>query len=170
MSFILQKSGRRRIAVFALVVLVPVISGCSQLGIATSDDLEATESRLQTSNRTTNSRLDTVEQSVTDTQTTMAMLTADIDTLGVRFSRAAKWLQEMNIDTISQQAHEASAAAIALEQQNRVFLAKYLEWLKAQQALIAEQIQVLDAKLQAGEDSAKGRETEASEESEQDNN
>jgi len=119
------------------------------LGIATTDDLEATESRLQNSNRTTNSRLDSVEKLSKDSQANLKELTADIDSLNVRFQRASEWLKTMNLDTISKQANDASAAAIALEQQNRVFITKYLEWLKAQQELIAEQITVIEAKMKA---------------------
>ena len=142
MGFVSRTPGRRRIAFFLLVALVPVLSGCSQLGIATTDDLEATESRMQNSNRTTNSRLDSVEQLSKD-------LSADIDSLNVRFQRASEWLKTMNLDTISKQANDASAAAIALEQQNRMFITKYLEWLKAQQKLIAEQITAIEAKMEA---------------------
>jgi len=149
MGSVLRKLGRRRIAFFLLATLLPVLSGCSQMGIATTDDLEATESRLQNSNRTTNSRLDSVEQLSKDSQATLNDLSADIDSLNVRFLRASAWLKTMNLDTISKQANDASAAAIALEQQNRVFVTKYLEWLKAQQKLIAEQITAIEAKMKA---------------------
>ena len=148
MLAVLHRTRRRGIALFVAVTLLPVFGGCSQLGIATTDDLEATESRLQNSNRTTNSRLDSVEQASQDYQATLNTLAASVDTLNVRFARAKEWLQTMNLDTISKQANDASAAAIALEEQNRVFLAKYIGWLKAQQALIAEQITVIEAKLQ----------------------
>ncbi len=149
MGSVLHKLGRRRIAAFLLATFLPVLSGCSMLGIATTDDLEAAESRLQNSNRTTTSRLDSVEKLSKDSQANLKELTADIDSLNVRFQRASEWLKTMNLDTISKQANDASAAAIALEQQNRVFITKYLEWLKAQQELIAEQITVIEAKMKA---------------------
>jgi septal ring factor EnvC (AmiA/AmiB activator) len=132
----------------ALAVLVPVMSGCSTLGIATTEDLTALENRLQSSNNSTSARLDNLEQEKTDLQSTLTQISADIDTLNNRFARASEWLKNMNLDTISQDAQDASQAAMNAESRSRAFLAEYLEWVKAQHAMLEEQIATLEAHMQ----------------------
>ena len=135
------------VVMITLAMVMPFFAGCSTLGIATTDELTSTETRLQNSNSATNTRLDTVEKSTTDMQATLAQMTASVDTLNARFARAKVWLETMNLDTIAEDASKASQAAIAIEARNRAFLESYIGWLKAQQEQIAKQLAELEAKL-----------------------
>jgi prefoldin subunit 5 len=133
---------------FALAV--PLLNGCSQLGIATADDLTATESRLENSNRATNSRIDTLEKSTSDMQVSLNEIAASIDTLNARFGRAKVWLETMNIDTIAQDAEKATNAALAAESNAMAFFTQYLEWIKQQHAALEEQIKTLETATKKG--------------------
>jgi hypothetical protein len=133
---------RVAVAVLALALAVPLMNGCSQLGIAKTEDLTATESRLD-------QRLDTVEKNTGDMQQTLGEITASLDTLNTRFARASEWLHEMNLDTISKDAKSATEAATLAETRSRNFLEHYLEWLKAQYELLGQQIATLDEKMKA---------------------
>ena len=147
MGFVFRKQLLRTITLLALAGLLPLLGSCGTLGIATTDELAATESRLQNSNGATNTRIQKAESNSKEMQEDLMQLSANIDTLNVRFVRAQEWLEAMNLDTISAQAEEASKTATAIEEQNRMFLAKYLEWLKAQQAVIAERITAIEARI-----------------------
>ena len=61
MGFVFHKQLLRTIALFGLAVLLPLLGSCGTLGIATTDDLAATESQLQNSNRATNTRIEKAE-------------------------------------------------------------------------------------------------------------
>ena len=141
--------GHRRCAVVVLASAMaePLLNGCSTLGIATTDELTATENRLQSSNTTTNARLDGLEKNTSDMQTTLSQMTASVDTLNARFARAKEWIESINIDTISSDAQAAQKAAMDAEARSRAFLTHYLEWLKSQQALLAKQIETLEAQM-----------------------
>lgn len=139
---------RHVVGPFVIVFAVaPFLSGCSTLGIATTDELTATENRLQGSNSATNARLDQLEQGSTDMQQTLTQITASLDSLNANFAEAKAWLQTMDLDTISEDAKSATQAATEAESRSRAFLAHYLEWLKAQQDLINQQITMLESKL-----------------------
>jgi uncharacterized phage infection (PIP) family protein YhgE len=146
------KTEPRRLAVvvLALVLAVPLLNGCSTLGIATTKDLTATESRLQDSNRANSTRLDNLEKNTADMQQTLTEITTSLDTLNTRFVRAKAWLEHMSLDTISADAKAATEAATLAESRSRMFLENYLEWLKAQYALLGKQIDELDAKMKEG--------------------
>ena len=65
-------------------------------------------------------------------------------------------VETMNIDTISLDVQEASKAAMSAESRSMAFLEHYLEWIKAQQALLEKQITALEAKMKpAGKGEAK---------------
>jgi uncharacterized phage infection (PIP) family protein YhgE len=146
------KTEPRRLAVvvLALVLTVPLLNGCSTLGIATTKDLTATESRLQDSNRANSTRLDNLEKNTADMQQTLTEITTSLDTLNTRFVRAKAWLEHMSLDTISADAKAATEAATLAESRSRMFLENYVEWLKAQYALLGKQIDELDAKMKEG--------------------
>jgi chromosome segregation ATPase len=143
--------------VFALTV--PFLGGCSTLGIATLDDLDASETRLRNSSNATATRIDELEKDKTDLQQTLTQITTSIDTLNARFARASEWLQTMNLDTISEDAEKAQMAAMGAEARSRAFLTHYLEWIRAQHAALQEQITLLEAKLNEGETGSPGEGT-----------
>jgi len=135
---------RHAVVLLGFVLAVPLLSGCSQLGIATADDLTTTESRLENSNRATNSRIDTLEKSTSDMQVSLDEIAASIDTLNARFGRAKIWLETMNIDTIAQDAEKATNAALAAESNAMAFFTQYLAWIRQQHAALEEQIKTLE--------------------------
>jgi chromosome segregation ATPase len=148
MTSICRKGLRRgAVVLLALALAAPLLSGCSTLGIATSEELSATESRLENSSRATNSRLDNLEKGTADLQQTLAQITSSIDSLNTGFARAKKWLETMNLDTISADAQAASNAAVSAEARSRAFLKHYLEWIKQQHALLEKQIATLEAQM-----------------------
>jgi chromosome segregation ATPase len=136
----------------ALALVLPVLNGCSTLGIATTDDITAMEARLQSANSATDTRVNTLEQNTADMQQTLNEITASLDTLNARFARAKTWIETMNIDTISADVQEASQKAMSAEARSRAFLEHYLEWIKSQQALFEQQIVTLEAKLKQAEE------------------
>jgi len=146
------QSQRFPLAVLITVALVfPLLAGCSTLGIATLDDLNTTETSLQNSNNATATRIDELEKNNADMQQTLTQVTASLDTLNSRFERASVWLQNMNLDTISADAQRAQEAAMSAESRALAFLTHYVEWMKAQQTLLQEQITTLEAKIETGE-------------------
>ena len=148
MRFIFTTGVRRHVVVLlAVALVVPFVSACSQLGIATTDDLTATEARLDNSNRTTLNRLDTLEKDKTDLQSSLNQITSSIDTLNARFARAKEWLETMNLDTIAEDAQKAQNAAISAEARSTAFLTHYLEWIKAQHTLLGQEIAAIEAKM-----------------------
>ncbi len=142
-----RQVGRYAALLFALAMAVPIFNGCSTLGIATTDELTAMESSVRTSNNSTNTRIDNLEKSTGELQTTLAQMTASIDTLNARFARAKTWLETMNVDTISADAQRASEAAMSAEARSRAFLEHYLEWIKEQHAALEKQIATLETKM-----------------------
>jgi predicted nuclease with TOPRIM domain len=137
----------RLVVLIALAATVPCLGGCSTLGIATADDLTATESRLQNSNRANATRIENLEQNSASMQEALNELTAGVDSLNVRFQRATTWLQNMNLDTLAKDAEEASTLALAAEARNREFFNVYLEWIKSMQALLQQQITLLESRI-----------------------
>ncbi len=157
MRSILNRSQRSALALLlAVALIVPLLGGCSTLGIATLDDLNATETRLRTSNNAAATRIDDIEKDKADMQQTLMQVTASLDTLNSRFERASVWLQNMNLDTISADAQRAQQAAMSAESRAAAFLTHYIEWMKAQQTLLQEQIAALEAKMENAETGASG--------------
>jgi hypothetical protein len=161
MRFVFTRRFRdRAIAVLVFVLVLPLLGGCSQLGIAKTDDLTAVETRLTNATRANSTRLDAVEKNTADMQKTLTELSTSIDTLNTRFLRAKAWLETMNLDTITKNADEASQMALAAEARSQEFFRVYLEWLKTMQTSLQEQIKLLESKTK--EDPAETRKTPAS--------
>ncbi|UCH84922.1 MAG: hypothetical protein JSW50_04330 [Candidatus Latescibacterota bacterium] len=135
------------VILIALAVAVPLINGCSTLGIATSEELQAVEGRLESSNRSTGARLDNLEKDTADNQQALEQMTATMNDLNERFAEARTWLETMNLDTITQDSQRATAAATAAETRIRAFLTHYLEMLKNQQAALEKQIATIETKI-----------------------
>jgi len=150
-SILAMNLRRHAFVILGLVLAAPLLNGCSQLGIAKVDDVTASESRLENSNRATNSRIDTLEKSTADMQKSLDEIAASIDTLNARFGRAKVWLETMNIDTIAQDAEKATKAALAVSSSATAFFTNYLTWIKQQQAALEEQINTLEATTKKGE-------------------
>jgi len=147
---------RHAVVLLGLALAVPLLNGCSQLGIATADDLTAMEARLQNTSRATDTRVDTLEKSTADMQQTLTEITTSLDTLNARFARAKVWIETLNMDTISADVQNASKQAMSAESRTRAFLEHYLEWIKAQQVLLDQQVTALEAKMkESGEGEAK---------------
>jgi hypothetical protein len=154
MRFIFERKfhdGAILLLVFALVM--PLLGGCSQLGIAKVDDLTATETRLQNQGRANTTRIETLEKADADMQKTLTELVAGVDTLNTRFMRAKAWLETMDLDTIADNANEASKLALSAEARSQDFFKNYLAWIREMQSLLQKQILLLEAKM---EDSAAG--------------
>jgi hypothetical protein len=139
--------GRCAVVLLALALAVPFLSGCSTLGIATSDDLTAMESSLRNSNNATNTRIDNVEKSTGDMQAELTQMTTSLDSLNVRFARAATWLETMSLDTIAEDSKNATEQARAAAAISQDFFKNYLEWIKAQHAALDQQIKTLEAQV-----------------------
>jgi uncharacterized phage infection (PIP) family protein YhgE len=151
MRFIFTSVIRRHVFVLlAIALAAPILNGCSTLGIATTDDITAMESRLQNSDRSTVTRVDNLERGTNDMQVTLNQITSNIDSLSAQFSRARVWLETMNLDTISADAQEATKAATSAEARSRAFLEHYLEWIKEQHATLEKQITALEAQMKQG--------------------
>jgi outer membrane murein-binding lipoprotein Lpp len=135
---------RCTVVILGLALAVPLLNGCSQLGIAKADELAATESRLEQSNNATNGRIDTLEKNTNDMQQSLNEIAASIDTLNARFERAKVWLETMNIDTISEDVQEASKAAMTASAQSKSFFTFYLAWIRTQHAELGKQITTLE--------------------------
>ena len=146
-SIFIQGLSRPTVVLLAFALTAPFLAGCSTLGIATLDDLNTTETRLRNSTNATATRVDELEKDKAEIQQSMTQITTSLDTLNARFARASKWLETMNLDTISEDAQKAQMAAINAESRSRAFLTQYLEWIKAQHAMLEEQIATLEAKL-----------------------
>ena len=140
---------KHSVALLLAALLLPCLVSCAQLGIATTDDLTAAENRLQNQNVSTVQRLDTVEKSTADMQATVDQMASSVDSLNARFLRAKEWLETMNLDHLSQDAAQASQAALTAQAQSEAFLTHYLEWIKAQYALLGQEIAAIEAKLKA---------------------
>ncbi len=149
MRFIFSRKFREQAIVLLVFALaVPLLGGCSQMGIAKVDDVTAMETRLNNATRANSTRLDGVEKSTADMQTTLTELSTGIDTLNTRFLRAKAWLETMNLDTIAADANDASQKALAAEARSTEFFKVYLEWIKAMQTLLQEQITLLETKME----------------------
>jgi hypothetical protein len=152
-SIHIRGRGRPAGLFLVLMLVVPLLNGCSQLGIATTDELEASENRLASSNQSTQSRIADLEKSTGDMQQTLDTIAASVDSLNASFQRASVWLREMNLDTITSRAAEATEAAEEAEARTMLFLQHYLDWVKGQNAILDEQIKTLEtaiSKSQAG--------------------
>ena len=149
MNFVSRSLARRILVTLSLATLLPLMNGCSVFGIATSGDLNDAENRMQADQRRTDQRLDAVEENSRTARDNITNMSARIDSLNAEFGQAAEWIQSLDFEGISRQASDASEAAAAIREQNRLFMAKYLEWLKAQQALITQQVEMLEAKVNA---------------------
>ena len=151
MRFIFNREFRdRAIVLLVFAMVMPLLGGCATLGIATSDELTATETRLKNSTRANTTRIDNAEKSNAEMQKTLTELTTSIDTLNTRFLRAKAWLETMNMDTIAADAQEASQLALSAEARSREFFVQYLEWLKSMQAALVKQIELLETKMKDG--------------------
>lgn len=135
--------------VLGAALLAPCLVSCAQLGIATTDDLTAAENRLANQNVSTVQRLDSVEKSTSDMQSTVNRMATSVDSLNARFLRAKEWLEKMDIDHVSRDAVDASQAALAAQAQTEAFLTHYLDWIKAQYALLGQEIAEIEAKMKA---------------------
>jgi len=155
---------RRSLATLTLVALIPLFGGCSLFGIATSKDLAETEGQLQMDSQRTTSRLDRVEQVATESQAGLTAMSTDVDSLRLMFGQALDWLRAIDFEGMSKQASDASAAAAAIEEQNRAFMNKYVEWLRVQQDLISEQIETIESRMPAAEPSSDPEEAPAEDE------
>jgi paraquat-inducible protein B len=128
--------------VFALAV--PLLNGCSQLGIAKADDVTAMETRLSNENKATNSRIDALEKNTGDMQKSLDEITTNLDSLKVRFQRAHQWLETMNLDTVTADARKASEAANLAAAQSKSFFSVYMAWIKSQYEDLGKQIADLE--------------------------
>jgi hypothetical protein len=68
----------------------------------------------------------------------------EVDSLKLMFGQALGRLRAIDFDGISGQASDAAAV---LEEQDWAFINKYLEWLRAQQYLISEKIEVIESRM-----------------------
>lgn len=139
--------GRCAAVLLALALAVPFFTGCSQLGIAKTDDLTAMESSLRNSNNATNTRIDNLEKSTGDMQATLTQMTTSLDSLNARFARAATWLETMSLDTIAEDSKTAADAANLAAVRSQEFFAHYLEWIKAQHVALEQQIKTLETQV-----------------------
>jgi len=130
--------------------LVMVLAGCSTLGIATLDDLEATESRLRSANQATDTRTRANEQAIQQVTADVASLTemqqqiqASVAQLDEQFAAARTWLESMDLESMAESAQRTEAAALTAEQRSRNIVVGYLEWARKHRAMLDEQIKTL---------------------------
>ena len=168
-SLITRQIGRYAFAIAALALTVPFATGCSTLGIATTEELTDLESRIQTSGRTSNTRLDKIETDQATILQQMSEISASIDSLNTSFANASEWLKTMNLDTISADAKNATNAATLAEARSRKFLDYYLAWIKSQHTALEKQIADLEASMKpAAEESEKPAEDTSGDDSSDD--
>ena len=122
----------------ALALMLPLVNGCSTFGIATVDDLDAAESRMQTANRATTSRIEALEQSNADMQTSVQQVTANFAELQKQFDDAKTWLEGIDLEHLAETSKTAEARSQAI-------VDGYLQWAKDQRNLLDEQIKAIEA-------------------------
>ena len=142
----------RLASLLMVVVVAPVVSGCSTLGIAEVGDMDTMNRRLTTANSATNERLDTEVQQL---NTTLDALDVQFDTLNdsltsleARVKDVRAYVEELNLSDISSQANRASTAADRAERQLNDIRAQHLKSLEADQVALSEQIKQVKASLE----------------------
>jgi hypothetical protein len=131
----------------SLFALSLSLSGCSTLGIATADDLEATQAGLEnqvSSNRTRTDalegRMNALADSLQQVSQSQATHQASIDSLENRFQRAADWLNSMDFDTMSKDVSDAKGYTRQVTQ-------SVLDWLIGQRSFLDTEIQKIETML-----------------------
>jgi len=153
-----RKTGIRLIyaaAFLAAAFVLPLATGCSTLGIATTEELEAVDSRVQTQHRSNTSRLDTIEQQNAQMLQQLSQISSRLDTLETGFEQARVWLEALNLDEISDAAKTASDLTATMQAQSQAFLVNYLRWIKTQRDVLDEQLIELEKKLNTQSDDEK---------------
>lgn len=130
--------------------LMMILAGCSTLGIATLDDLEATENRLQSANSATDTRARNNEQALQQMTADITELTqmqqeiqASVAQLDEQFAAAKTWLESMDLESMAESAQRTESAALTAEQRSRNIVVGYLEWARKHRSLLDEQIKML---------------------------
>jgi chromosome segregation ATPase len=116
-------------------------SGCSTLGIATEDDLVATQSRLDSLGRVTGS----IDRSVTQLQENERAMRAQMDSLSARYQAARQWLESLDLEAISQNVDQIHETAMNAESRSKMLNESYLSWLRTQHQYLGEEIKALEA-------------------------
>jgi len=154
-SSITGSSVRVAAVIVVALSLMPFLSGCSTLGIATTEDLEATETRLRSAQRATDTRARTNEQALQEMSASVDQLTemqqqvaASIAELNEQFASAKTWLDGMELESMAESAQRTEAAALTAEQRSRNIVVGYLEWARKHRAMLDEQIKILEQATQ----------------------
>ena len=139
----LSRSRRMVLAVLALAAL-PWVTGCSTLGIAKIEDLQAAETRMANQNTSTNAEVKTVKQDMQRLQEWNAQQQAGMDSLSQQIAEVRRWVETLNVDDIAQDASFAKAAALKGEERWMGILERLINDLRSRQTRQAEELQYLE--------------------------
>jgi len=137
---------RTRCMVVALLVLAtaPWLTGCSTLGIAKVDDLQAAESRLANQNTSTNAELKKTNEDLKRLQEWNAQQQASMDSLSAEIAQVREWVKTLDVEDIANDASLARASALQGEERWLGILERLIKKLRDRQTAQADELQYLE--------------------------
>ena len=137
---------RSRCLVLVLLAMstAPWLTGCSTLGIAKVDDLQAAESRLANQNTSTNAELKKTKDDLKRLQEWNAQQQVSMDSLSAQVAEVREWVKTLNVEDIAQDASLAKAAALKGEERWMGILERLIQQLRARQTTQADELQYLE--------------------------
>jgi len=122
----------------------PWLTGCSTLGIAKVEDLQAAESRLANQNTSTNAELKKTKDDLKRMQEWNAQQQVAMDSLSAQVAEVRAWVKTLDIDDIAKDASVAKAAALKGEERWMGILERLIKQLRERQTAQADELQYLE--------------------------
>ena len=135
-------------------ILLPVLTGCSTLGIAETKDVTAMEARIDNENQQINTRLEAslanqqeLQAQVNQLMQSQSATAAQVDSLVHHFEIAREWLKDLNIDSLSEDVSTIHRVSAEANDRSRKVTEFYVEWIRNQHETLGKQLQALEASL-----------------------
>jgi hypothetical protein len=125
------------------------LSGCSTLGIATSDEMLQARSRTDSLHRVQEASIANLQAEASRLEQNKASMQTALDTLNQRFDRAKAYFDSLDLESIRNNIDAVNQRSLSVSE-------SYLAWLKNQQQFLAAEIAELEAKEGAGASAADG--------------
>jgi len=137
---------RSRWMILTLLALaaVPWVTGCSTLGIAKVEDLQAAETRMANQNTSTNADLKATKQDLQRLQEWNAKNQASMDSLSAEIAEVREWVATLDVEDIAKDASFAKAVAEKGEERWMGILERLIGQLRSRQTQQAEELQYLE--------------------------
>ena len=120
----------------------PWLTGCAQLGIAKTEDVDAMEASLTRANGATSDKVDAVSAEVAQIDPQLQALTAQVDSLNASIAAMTAMMTDLNIESIAIDAKNAARAASVAETKLSAIGEAHLNALVQRQEMTAEEIRV----------------------------